>query len=75
MPCLIRQRPLKSQPSQLQDMIQANNNGAGQNISTSGEGGQGGASTVPDKARDVKASEHENGAGGEDHEISTPENC
>ena len=28
--------------SQLQDMIQANNNGAGQNISTSGEGGQGG---------------------------------
>ena len=58
--------------SQLQDMIQANNNGAGQNISTSGEGGQGGASTVPDKARNVKASEHENGADSEDHEISTP---
>lgn len=58
--------------SQLQDMIKANNNGAGQNISASGEGGQGGASTVPDKARNVKASEHENGAEDGDSEISTP---
>ena len=45
---------------QLQDMIKANNNGAGQNISQGGTGGQGGASTVPDKARQVAASDHKN---------------
>ena len=45
---------------QLQDMIKANNNGAGQNISQGGAGGQGGASTVPDKARQVAASDHKN---------------
>lgn len=45
---------------QLQDMIKANNNGAAQNISQGGAGGQGGASTVPDKARQVAASDHKN---------------
>ena len=45
---------------QLQDMIKANNNGAAQNISQGGAGGQGGASTVPDKARQVAASDHQN---------------
>ena len=45
---------------QLQDMIKANNNGAAQNISQGGTGGQGGASTVPDKARQVAASDHKN---------------
>ena len=45
---------------QLQDMIKANNNGAAQNISQGGVGGQGGASTVPDKARQVAASDHKN---------------
>ncbi len=44
---------------QLQDMIKANNNGAAQNISQSGVGGQGGASTVPDKARNVSPAEHQ----------------
>lgn len=58
--------------SQLQDMIKANNNGAGQAISTDSEGGQGGASTVPDKARNVKASEHENAVETENGKISTP---
>lgn len=58
---------------QLQDMIKANTNGAAQNISSSGEGGQGGASTVPDKARDVKASDHGNvEETGDNAEISTP---
>ena len=45
--------------NQLQDMIKTNTNGAAQNIAQSGEGGQGGASTVPDKARNVSASEHQ----------------
>ncbi len=45
---------------QLQDMIKANNNGAAQNISQGGAGGQGGASTVPDKARSVRPSDHQN---------------
>ena len=45
--------------SQLQDMIKANNNGAGANVQNGGQGGQGGASTVPDKARDVSASDHQ----------------
>lgn len=49
-------RSVEKLSSQLQQMIQANNNGAGSNISSSGSdaGGQGGASTVPDKARDVE---------------------
>ena len=45
---------------QLQDMIKANNNGAAQNISQGSVGGQGGASTVPDKARQVTPSDHQN---------------
>ena len=45
--------------SQLQDMIKANNNGAGASVQNGGQGGQGGASTVPDKARDVSASDHQ----------------
>lgn len=45
---------------QLQDMIKANNNGAAQNISQGGAGGQGGASTVPDKARNVRPGDHQN---------------
>ena len=40
-------------------MIKANNNGAGANVQNGGQGGQGGASTVPDKARDVSASDHQ----------------
>lgn len=66
-------KTIEKMSGQLQDMIKANNNGAGQNISTSGEGGQGGASTVPDKARGVKASEHGNASADEgDSDISTP---
>ena len=66
-------KTIEKMSGQLQDMIKANNNGAGQNISTSGEGGQGGASTVPDKARNVKASEHENVSAQEGNDdISTP---
>ena len=57
---------------QLQDMIKANNSGAPA-ISSSGEGGQGGGSTVPDKARNVKVSDHSNSSGeGEDNAVSTP---
>ena len=41
---------------ELQQMVDANNNGAGANIT----GGTGGGSTVPDKARDVSPSEHGN---------------
>ena len=41
---------------ELQQVVEANNNGAGANIT----GGTGGGSTVPDKARDVSPSEHGN---------------
>lgn len=50
-------KTIETLSSQLQDMIK--NNGAAQNMSQSGVGGQGGASTVPDKARNVSASEHQ----------------
>ena len=52
-------KTIETLSNQIQDMIK--NNGASQNVamSQSGAGGQGGASTVPDKARNVSASEHQ----------------
>lgn len=62
-------KTIETLSNQLQDMIK--NNGAAQNISQSSAGGQGGASTVPDKARNVSAAEHQKVAA-EETSISTP---
>lgn len=62
-------KTIESLSSQIQDMIKTN--GAAQNISQSAAGGQGGASTVPDKAREVSASEHQGGSE-EETGIETP---
>ena len=59
---------------QLQDMIKTNNNGAGQNMTQTGEGGQGGASTVPDHAKSDSSSSQKDGQDdGDGHgDITTP---
>ena len=64
-------KTIETLSNQIQDMIK--NNGAAQNVamSQSGAGGQGGASTVPDKARNVSASEHQTSTESE-ADIQTP---